>query len=238
MANKFVMKTLDELVVEKVESFETDLLKAVKPVIAAKQYGVEDTIAKLVVDAVALVMKNGSFNVDNIRVVKVMGASLSQSQVVKGMVFPREPEGTVKNAAKSKVVVFTNPIDISTTETKGTVLLHNAQEMLDFTKGEEQQLDQLCKEIHDSGVKVVVAGSSVGELALHYLNKYGILVLRVPSKFDLRRICQVCGATCCLVWAHQHQTKWAKSISSKPKKLVATELQSLDRTSRAQELPP
>ena len=49
--------------------------------------------------------------------------------------------------------------------------------MLDFTKGEEQQLDQLCKEIHDSGVKVVVAGSSVGELALHYLNKYGILVL-------------------------------------------------------------
>ena len=66
MANKFVMKTLDELVVEKVESFETDLLKAVKPVIAAKQYGVEDTIAKLVVDAVALVMKNGSFNVDNI----------------------------------------------------------------------------------------------------------------------------------------------------------------------------
>ena len=191
LANKFVMKTLDELVVEKVESFETDLLKAVKPVIAAKQYGVEDTIAKLVVDAVALVMKNGSFNVDNIRVVKVMGASLSQSQVVKGMVFPREPEGTVKNAAKSKVVVFTNPIDISTTETKGTVLLHNAQEMLDFTKGEEQQLDQLCKEIHDSGVKVVVAGSSVGELALHYLNKYGILVLRVPSKFDLRRICQV-----------------------------------------------
>ena len=173
LANKFVMKTLDELVVEKVESFETDLLKAVKPVIAAKQYGVEDTIAKLVVDAVALVMKNGSFNVDNIRVVKVMGASLSQSQVV----------------------VFTNPIDISTTETKGTVLLHNAQEMLDFTKGEEQQLDQLCKEIHDSGVKVVVAGSSVGELALHYLNKYGILVLRVPSKFDLRRICQVCGAT-------------------------------------------
>lgn len=195
LANKFVMKTLDELVVEKVESFETDLLKAVKPVIAAKQYGVEDTIAKLVVDAVALVMKNGSFNVDNIRVVKVMGASLSQSQVVKGMVFPREPEGTVKNAAKSKVVVFTNPIDISTTETKGTVLLHNAQEMLDFTKGEEQQLDQLCKEIHDSGVKVVVAGSSVDELALHYLNKYGILVLRVPSKFDLRRICQVCGAT-------------------------------------------
>ena len=103
------MKTLDELVVEKVESFETDLLKAVKPVIAAKQYGVEDTIAKLVVDAVALVMKNGSFNVDNIRVVKVMGASLSQSQVVKGMVFPREPEGTVKTPPNPKLSCLPTP---------------------------------------------------------------------------------------------------------------------------------
>lgn len=198
LANKFVMETLDKLVVDKIASFETDLIKAVKPVISAKQYGVEDIISKLVVKAVQSVVnpKNpASFNVDGIRVVKIMGSSLSQSEVVKGMVFPREPEGSVKNVTKSKVAVFTSPIDISTTETKGTVLLHNAQEMLDFTKGEEQQLDQMCKEINDSGAKVVVAGSNVGELALHYLNKYGILVLRVPSKFDLRRICQVCGAT-------------------------------------------
>ncbi|CAK9438736.1 uncharacterized protein LODBEIA_P29600 [Lodderomyces beijingensis] len=198
LANKYVRETLQELVVDKVESFEHDLSKAIKPVIAAKQYGVEDLITRLVVDAVKTIInpKNPlSFNVDNIRVVKIMGASLSQSQVVKGMVLPREPDGSVKNVTNSKVVVFTCPIDISTTETKGTVLLHNAQEMLDFSKGEEEQLEQMCKEIHDSGVKVIVAGANVGELALHYLNKFGILVLRVPSKFDLRRICQVCGAT-------------------------------------------
>ncbi|KAG7662608.1 CCT8 [[Candida] subhashii] len=201
LANKFVMETLEKLVVDKVDSvLDIDqLIKAVKPVIAAKQYGYEDLISKLVVQAVKSIInpKNPkSFNIDNIRVVKIMGSSLSQSQVIKGMVFPREPEGSVKNiTSKSKVVVFTCPIDISTTETKGTVLLHNAQEMLDFTKGEEQQLDQACKEISDSGVRVVIAGSNVGELSLHYFNKYGILVLRVPSKFDLRRLCQVCGAT-------------------------------------------
>lgn len=201
LANKFVLDILEELTVDKVESVldEDQLIKAVKPVIAAKQYGYEDLISKLVVQAVKSIInpKNPkSFNIDNVRVVKIMGSSLSQSQVIKGMVFPREPEGSVKNiTSKSKVVVFTCPIDISTTETKGTVLLHNAQEMLDFTKGEEQQLDQACKEISDSGVKVVIAGSNVGELSLHYFNKYGILVLRVPSKFDLRRLCQVCGAT-------------------------------------------
>ncbi|KAJ9094796.1 T-complex protein 1 subunit theta [Naganishia cerealis] len=201
MANKYVMETIEKLVVDNVESItETEQLKKViKPVIAAKQYGNEDAISKLVIDAVKLIMnpkRPQAFNVDNVRVVKIMGASLSSSQVIKGMVFPREPEGHVKNiTTKSKVVVFNCPIDISTTETKGTVLLHNAQEMLDFSKGEEQQLDQMCKEISDSGVKVVVAGANVGELALHYFNRYGILVLRVPSKFDLRRVSQVCGAT-------------------------------------------
>jgi chaperonin GroEL (HSP60 family) len=54
---------------------------------------------------------------------------------------------------------------------------------------------QIIKEISDSGVKVVVAGSSVGELAMHYLNRFNIAVLRVPSKFELRRLCRVVNAT-------------------------------------------
>lgn len=201
LANRFLQDSLEKLVVSQVKNIvdSAELLKVIKPVISAKQYGLEDTISLLVVEAVKLIInpkRPEAFNVDNVRVVKIMGSSLLNSEVVKGMVFPREPEGHVKDIKqKSKVVVFTCPIDISTTETKGTVLLHNAQEMLDFSKGEEQQLDAMCKEISDSGARVIVAGSSVGELALHYFNKYHILVLKVPSKFDVRRICQVCGAT-------------------------------------------
>src|SRR2546430_7991982 len=82
-----------------------------------------------------------NFNVDNVRVVKIMGGGLQQSRVVKGMVFAREPEGSVKKARKAKVGVFSCPIDISQTETKGTVLLKNAQEMLNFTKDEESHLE-------------------------------------------------------------------------------------------------
>src|SRR5271168_2102602 len=99
--------------------------------------------------------------------------------------------GIIKKAKSAKVGVFSCPIDISTTETKGTVLLHNAKEMLEFSKGEEAQLETIVKELADSGLRVVVAGAGVGELALHYLNRYGILVFKVGSKFDLRRLCRV-----------------------------------------------
>ncbi|RPB18477.1 T-complex protein 1 [Terfezia boudieri ATCC MYA-4762] len=198
-AQDFALKALEELAIDKVQDInsKTELTKALRTVIASKQSGNEDLLAPLVAEAVLAVMPKNpiNFNVDNVRVVKVMGGGLSDSRVVRGMVFPREPEGSVKSAKKAKVGVFACPIDISQTETKGTVLLHNAKEMLDFTKGEETQLEQVIKEIHDSGIRVIVAGGVVGELALHYINRYEILVIKIMSKFELRRLCRVVGAT-------------------------------------------
>ena len=182
--------------VKNIRSHE-ELQKAIRTVIASKQNGNQEFLAGLVAEGVLAVLPKQpeNFNVDNIRVVKIMGGSLDQSRVVKGMVFGREPDGSVKKAHNARVGVFSCPIDISQTETKGTVLLHNAKEMLDFTKGEEHQLEGIIKELHDSGLRVVVAGSTVGELALHYLNRYSILVVKILSKFELRRLCRVVGAT-------------------------------------------
>ncbi|KAK5162477.1 T-complex protein 1 subunit theta [Oleoguttula sp. CCFEE 6159] len=198
-AQTFALKALEDLEVDKVNDIRSlpELSKAIRTVVAAKQSGKEDFLADLVAEAVLAVLpKNpANFNVDNIRVVKIMGGSLEQSQVVKGMVFGREPDGSTKKATKAKVGVYSCPIDISQTETKGTVLLHNAKEMLDFTKGEEEQIEKIVKELSDSGLRVVVAGSTVGELAAHYLNRYGILFIKVLSKFELRRLCRVVGAT-------------------------------------------
>ncbi|OKL59101.1 hypothetical protein UA08_05902 [Talaromyces atroroseus] len=195
----FALKALEDLEVDRLKEMRspTELSKALSTVIASKQSGSEDSLAALVAEAVLAVLpKNpANFNVDNVRVVKIMGGSLEQSRVVKGMVFGREPDGQVKKARKAKVGVFSCPIDISQTETKGTVLLKNAQEMLDFTKGEEERLEAIVKELYDSGLRVVVAGSTVGELALHYLNRFNILVVKILSKFELRRLCRVVGAT-------------------------------------------
>jgi len=194
-----VKLTSADLKVDKVEDIrsQSELSKAIRTVVASKQSGSEDFLAGLVAEAVLAVLPKNptNFNVDNVRVVKIMGGSLEQSRVVKGMVFGRSPEGSVTKATKARVGVYSCPIDISQTETKGTVLLHNAKEMLDFTKGEEHQLEQIVKELHDSGLRVVVAGTTVGELALHYMNRFGILVIKVLSKFELRRLCRVVGAT-------------------------------------------
>jgi len=96
---------------------------------------------------------------------------------------------------KAKVAVYAQGIEMQGTETKGTVLLENAEQLMNYTKGEEGRMDEFIKGIKDAGVDVVISGGAISEIALHFLNKYRILALKISSKFELRRICRTVGAT-------------------------------------------
>ncbi len=76
--------------------------------IASKQYGYEDVLCRLVAEACVGVCPQNphNFNVDNVRVAKLVGGSLSASHVVQGMVLPRDTEGTVKHLESVKVAVY------------------------------------------------------------------------------------------------------------------------------------
>jgi T-complex protein 1 subunit theta len=62
---------------------------------------------------------------------------------IQGMVFKRQVEGDVNKASVCKVAVFSCPLDLMQTETKGTVLIKSAQELLDYSKGEESQVEEV-----------------------------------------------------------------------------------------------
>ncbi len=61
---------------------------------------------------------------------------------------------------------------------QGTVLIHNAQELTDYSRSEEDKLSSLIQGIVDSGATVVAAGAAIGEMAMHFLEKAGVMVLR------------------------------------------------------------
>lgn len=92
-------------------------------------------------------------------------------------------------------MVYTCPIDTQTTETKGTVLIKSADELMNFSRGEENLLESQIKAIADSGAKVIVSGGKFGDMALHYCNKYNLLAVRLMSKFEVRRLCKTVNAT-------------------------------------------
>jgi len=199
LAGKKALEILPELICGNVGEFRNveAVAKAVRPAIMSKQLGSEDFLAKLVAEACILVAPKNekNFNVDNVRVLKILGAGVGSSRVMKGMVFRRGAEGEIKKADKAKIVVFSGPFDVTQTETKGTVLINNAQELLNFSKGEESVVETQVKALADAKVNVIVSGGKFGDLYLHFMNKYKIMGIRLMSKFDIRRLCKTVGAT-------------------------------------------
>ena len=136
-----------------------------------------------------------NFNVDNVRIVKVPGGAPYASALVSGLALKRGVEGRVTSVEAARVAVYAQGFDTSGPETKGTVLIRSAAELEAYSSQEEAAVEALVAAVAASGATVVVSGGAFGDIALHYLNRAGILALRVPSKFDLRRVCRSTGAT-------------------------------------------
>jgi chaperonin GroEL (HSP60 family) len=100
--SKKCLELLEDLACYKVENVRdrSDLLKCIKSAIAPKQYGMEGFLGGLITDASLYAMPENTakFNVDNIRVQKILGGSLIDSEVVHGMVVMRQSETTIHEA--------------------------------------------------------------------------------------------------------------------------------------------
>lgn len=143
-----IEKYLEKLVVGEVKDLNNfdEVFPVIRSVVMSKQYGQEDLLAKMITNACISIHKlKDTFNVDNIRVCKILGSGVSKIDLVQGMVFKRQIEGTITKVKDAKVVVFTCPVDISSTETKGTVLIHSANELKSFSQGEENLLESQIK---------------------------------------------------------------------------------------------
>ena len=83
---------------------ESEVLPVIRTSVMSKQYGHEDFLAKLIVKACTSILpnKSESFNVDNIRVTKILGSGLLKSDVVKGMVFKRSVASDIIKAEDAK----------------------------------------------------------------------------------------------------------------------------------------
>ncbi|KAK7846194.1 t-complex protein 1 subunit theta [Quercus suber] len=193
--NKTV-EILEELVENGSETMDVrnkeQVLSRIRAAVASKQFGQEDILCSLVADNPA------NFNVDNVRVAKLLGGGLHNSTVVRGMVLKSDAVGSLKQIEKAKVAVFAGGVDSSATETKGTVLIHSAEQLENYSKTEEAKIEELIRSVADSGAKVIVSGAAVGEMALHFCERYKLMVLKISSKFELRRFCRTTGAVAML----------------------------------------
>ncbi|KRZ72878.1 Pre-rRNA-processing protein TSR1 -like protein [Trichinella papuae] len=181
---KFVCKSVND--VRDVEAVKT----VIRSAIATKVYGQEDMLSDLVVQAciIALGANYSTYHVDN-------GSNVEASTVMNGMAFQDCVSGEIKLIEKPKVAVYSCAFSVTKLENPSSIVINTAKELMQFSKHDEEHIENYIKSLHNVGINVVVSGGKFGDLHLHFLNKYKMMAVKISSKFDIRRLCRCVQAT-------------------------------------------
>ena len=171
--------------------------QAIKASVASKIPNYADFFSRLIGEACINSLPDvvTNFDIDNIRVQHILGSSVEDSLFLSGFMIKRNAEGSIDRMVKPRIAVYSCPLDTMYQETKGTVLIQNANELLNYTKGEEDLAEKFVQKLVNANINVVVCGGSISDIVLHFLDKYKIMAVRILSKFEIRRVARAVRAT-------------------------------------------
>lgn len=189
-------------------SNDEQLLQCVKTSLASKIVSQNSTeLAPIAVNAVKTIADfNKDTNVDlkNIKVVKKIGATIDDIQLINGLVFPdnrpSQGAGGPNKILKPKIALIQFCISSPKTDIENNVTVADYAQIDRILKEERRYVLEMVKKIAASGANVLLIQKSilrdaVSELALHFLAKKKIMVVKDIERTDVPFICKTLGCT-------------------------------------------
>ncbi|HIP34734.1 MAG TPA: thermosome subunit [Methanothermococcus okinawensis] len=156
-----------------------------------------DKLGEIVVDAVTTVVdENGKVDKDLIKIEKKEGASVDETELIKGVVIDKERVNPQmpKKVENAKIALLNCPIEVKETETDAKINITDPAKMIEFIEQEEKMIKDMVDQIKASGANVVFCQKGIDDLAQHYLAKAGILAVRRVKKSDMEKLAKATGA--------------------------------------------
>ncbi len=157
-------------------------------------------IADLVVRAVmAVAEREGEkyqVDIDDIKVEKKAGGSITSSTLIQGIVLDKEivHGGMPKTIAEAKIALINTALEITKTETDAKINISNPQQLKAFLDEENRMLKTMVDKVIASGANVVLCQKGIDDMAQHYLAKSGVLTVRRIKESDLTKLAKATGA--------------------------------------------
>lgn len=159
-----------------------------------------EELADLIVDAVLSVVEEYNENkryvdIDNIKVEKKTGNSITDSKLINGIVLDKEVihGGMPKRVEDAKIALINTPIEIEKTEFDAKINIDSPDKMQKFLKEENRMLKNMVDKIKSVGANVVLCQKGIDEIAQHYLAKSGILAVRRIKESDMYKLSLATG---------------------------------------------
>jgi chaperonin GroEL (HSP60 family) len=153
-------------------------------------------LAGLAVKAVkAVIDEDGTVDTDNITVEKKVGAGITDSQLVEGVVVDKERlhPNMPKKVTGAQIALLNAPVEIEKTEVDAKIEITSPDQLQAFLDQEEVMLKGMVENIVKTGANVVFAQKGIDDLAQHFLAKAGIYTVRRVKKSDMEKLARATG---------------------------------------------
>ncbi|MGC8568656.1 MAG: thermosome subunit beta [Nitrososphaeria archaeon] len=188
-------------IAEKVNPDDKTVLKKIAmTTLATKMVSTEaDYLSNLIVDAVLQVADkvNGAYKVDidNVKVEKKPGGSITNTQLIKGVVIDKEVvhASMPKVVRNARIALLNAPLEIEKTEIDAKINITDPEQMKAFLDEETRILKQMVDKIKSVGANVVLCQKGIDDMAQHYLAKEGIMAVRRIKMSDMDKLARATG---------------------------------------------
>jgi T-complex protein 1 subunit delta len=160
-------------------------------------------IAPIVVDSILKVAGNDGTSVDlrDIKMVCRVGGTVEDTELVDGIVFDQKAShfaGGVPRVEKAKVGLIQFCLSAPKTDMDNSIVITDFTQMDRVLKEERNYILDLCKRIKKSGCNVLLVQKSimrdaVSDLALHFLAKFKIMVIKDIERDEVEFVCKTLG---------------------------------------------
>jgi len=200
-AEEEALKILEKIA-EKVDPKDKEVLKKVSmTTMASKLINQHSShLSDIAVDAVLQVAEktNDGYEVDldNIKVEKKPGASMTETRLVKGLIIDKEVvhDGMPKQVKKAVIGLLNAAMEIEKTEFDSKIAIETPDQMQAYLDQEEQMLRDMVKKVKDSGINVLLCQKGIDDMVQHFLSREGIFASRRLKKSDMDALAKATGA--------------------------------------------
>ncbi|MHA2306678.1 MAG: thermosome subunit beta [Candidatus Hodarchaeales archaeon] len=158
--------------------------------------GAKDLMADIAVKATKAVMEEGKVDIDLISVIQKQGKSLTNSELVQGVVIDKEVVNSrmPSSIENPKIALIDLALEIKKTEFDAKIRITEASMMDAFLDQEQIMIQEMTNSIRESGASVVFCQKGIDDLAQHFLAKEGIMAIRRVKKSDMEKLAKATGA--------------------------------------------
>jgi chaperonin GroEL (HSP60 family) len=159
--------------------------------------GHKEKLSGIIVEAIDQIAQGKEVNLDNIKLQKIKGDGIGDSELISGIVIDQERANAAmpSKIESAKILLTDAALELRNPETEAKISVSTPEQLESFVLSEERRLKEMTDNIISSGANVIFCQKGIDDVAQYYLAKAGVLAVRRVPRSDMEKIARATSGT-------------------------------------------